>query len=77
MDIFMNEKILKHGYRAPSDKRKWVDSSGFKNYVAGPSTGIFGSNDETYVARSPSQVPLLHKFRVTESKSFLYGDFKF
>jgi hypothetical protein len=73
----MNERILKHGYRAPSDKSKWVDQSGFKNFVAGPSTGVFGNANDTYVARSPSQAPLLHKFRETESKSFLYGEFKF
>lgn len=56
-------------------KKKWVDDKQFKSYFSKASkTDNFIPN---YVTMTPSEPPILHKFRVVKREEWLSEDFKF
>ena len=73
------ERLYKEGYRRSIDKTKWVSRNDFKGNVGKATTGL-GFDKEpyntTYVGRAPSDPPIIHKFRDSSPKKWLFGKFK-
>jgi len=64
MNMTFSEKLFKEGYRDPIDKTKWVTRNDFMTRVGIATTGKgFSPSSNSYVARDPSEPPVLYRFR--------------
>ena len=58
-------------------KNKWVDTQAFKNYFGKASSSASSNFIPNYVTITPSEPPILHKFRDLTKEKWMDENFKF